>query len=209
MSSPIIAPLLSGNVIGSANNAFVIAEWKDPGGPAGIRRLIAPFHVHRADDEAWYVLAGTLCVKVGKDDVLARAGSAVLAPRGTPHTYWNPGPEPAHYLLVMTPNIYRRISTQCPTAMLTLWPPCSRSTTQSSSTNRRREDETLPQLNRRNSRRSCLYSKVAAVDSDSAQRAQAAAPPARPRPASREWPGRRGRPGYSAPGAPENEGAAA
>jgi len=32
MSSPNIAPPLSGHVIGSVNDAFVIAEWRDPGG---------------------------------------------------------------------------------------------------------------------------------------------------------------------------------
>ena len=109
MSSPIIAPPLTGCVSGSINDAFVIAEWRDPGGPAGPRRLIAPPHLHRNDDEAWYVLEGTLCVQVAKDEVEARAGSAVFVPRGTPHTYWNPGPGPTRYLLVMTANIYRLI----------------------------------------------------------------------------------------------------
>jgi len=109
MSSPNIAPLLSGHVIGSINDAFVIAEWRDPGGPSGPPRLIAPPHLHRSDDEAWYVLEGTLRVRVGNEVVEARAGSAVFAPRGTPHTYWNPGPSPARYLLVMTSNIYRLI----------------------------------------------------------------------------------------------------
>jgi mannose-6-phosphate isomerase-like protein (cupin superfamily) len=109
MSSPNIAPLLSGHVIGSINDAFVIAEWRDPGGPPGPPRLIAPRHLHRNDDEAWYVLEGTLRVQVGKEEVEARAGSAVFVPRGTPHTYWNPGPHPVRYLLVMTANIYRLI----------------------------------------------------------------------------------------------------
>ncbi len=36
--------------------AFVMAEWADPGAPAGPPRLIAPFHVHYTDDEAWYVM---------------------------------------------------------------------------------------------------------------------------------------------------------
>ena len=109
MSSPNIAPLLSGHVIGSLNDAFVIAEWRDPGGPPGPPRLIAPPHLHRTDDEAWYALAGTLCVQVGKEEVEAHTGSAVFAPSGTPHTYWNPGPGPVRYLLVMTANIYRLI----------------------------------------------------------------------------------------------------
>jgi mannose-6-phosphate isomerase-like protein (cupin superfamily) len=109
MSSPNIAPPLAGKVIGSTNDAFVIAEWRDPGGPPGPPRLIAPLHFHRSDDEAWYVLEGALRVRVGKEVAEASAGAAVFVPRGTPHTYWNPGPEPVRYLLVMTANIYRLI----------------------------------------------------------------------------------------------------
>jgi mannose-6-phosphate isomerase-like protein (cupin superfamily) len=41
--------------------------------------------------------------------VEAKAGAAVFVPRGTPHTYWNPGPGPLRYLLVMTPRIYELI----------------------------------------------------------------------------------------------------
>jgi len=109
MNTPIIAPFLAGNVLGSAGASFVVAEWKDTGGPPGPPRWIAPLHLHRNDDEAWYVLEGTLGVRVGKDVVEARAGSAVLVPRGTVHTYWNPGPGLLRYLLVMTPNVYSLI----------------------------------------------------------------------------------------------------
>jgi len=109
MGSPNIAPPLAGQVIGSVNDAFVIAEWRDPGGPPGPPRLIAPPHLHRSDDEAWYVLEGSLHVRVGKEIVEAHAGSAVFVPRGTAHTYWNPGRAPVRYLLVMTSNIYRLI----------------------------------------------------------------------------------------------------
>ena len=109
MSSPILAPPLSGNVLGSVSDAFVIAEWRDGGGPPGPPRLIAPLHLHHRDDEAWYVLEGVLRVLVGNNEVEARAGSGVFVPRGTPHTYWNPGPGPVRYLLVMTANIFRLI----------------------------------------------------------------------------------------------------
>ena len=37
------------------------------------------------------------------------AGTSVFVPRGTVHTYWNPGPEAVRYLLVMTGNIYSLI----------------------------------------------------------------------------------------------------
>ena len=109
MSSARIAPPLAGTVLGSIGADFVIAEWKDDGGPPGPPRWIAPLHLHRNDDEAWYVLEGTLCVRVGKDVVEAKAGSAVFVPRGTAHTYWNPGPGLVRYLLVMTSNIYSLI----------------------------------------------------------------------------------------------------
>jgi len=109
MSSPIIAPLLAGSVLGAIGNDFVIAEWKDAGGPPGPPRWIAPLHLHRNDDEAWYVLKGVLCVRKGTEIVEAKAGSAVIVPRGTPHTYWNPGPGLSRYLLVMTSNIYSLI----------------------------------------------------------------------------------------------------
>jgi mannose-6-phosphate isomerase-like protein (cupin superfamily) len=104
-----IAPL-AGQVIGLHDSAFVIAEWADPGAPAGPPRLIAPYHVHHMDDEAWYVLEGTLAFQLGDQQIQASAGTAVFAPRGVPHTYWNPSPTLARYLLVMTPTIRQLIN---------------------------------------------------------------------------------------------------
>jgi mannose-6-phosphate isomerase-like protein (cupin superfamily) len=105
----IMAAPLRGSVLGSIGCNFVIAEWKDAGGPPGPARWIAPLHLHRNDDEAWYVLEGSLCVRRGSEIVEARAGSAVFVPRGTAHTYWNPGAGLVRYLLVMTGNIYSLI----------------------------------------------------------------------------------------------------
>lgn len=109
MTKPRIAPALAGQILGSSSNDFVVAEWQDPGGPSDPPRLIAPLHLHRCDDETWYVLEGTLRVQVGNEEVEASAGSGVLVPKGTPHTYWNPGPGPVRYLLIMTSKIYRLI----------------------------------------------------------------------------------------------------
>jgi mannose-6-phosphate isomerase-like protein (cupin superfamily) len=105
MYSPIAAPALAGNTLGGSGSDFVVAEWQDPGGVHEPPRRIAPLHVHHSDDEAWYVLEGALAIQMGDGLVEARAGSAVLVPRGVPHTYWNPGPERVRYLLVMTPRI--------------------------------------------------------------------------------------------------------
>jgi mannose-6-phosphate isomerase-like protein (cupin superfamily) len=100
--SQIVKAPLAGQVIGLSDSSFVIAEWRAPGASAGPPDLIAPRHVHYADEEAWYVLEGTLAFQLGEQIVEASAGSAVLAPRGVPHTYWNPSPMPARYLLIMT-----------------------------------------------------------------------------------------------------------
>ena len=79
----------------------MLVEW-----PAEVgRHWIAPLHVHHADDEAWYVLEGELGFRLGDEEVVAGAGFAVMASRGTPHTFWNAGDVEARYLLVMTPRI--------------------------------------------------------------------------------------------------------
>src|SRR5436309_12465218 len=101
----LVSPL-AGSVIGGLESSFVIAEWQDPGGPAGPPRFIAPLHIHHQDEEAWYVLEGKLCVQMDGDVIEASAGSSVIVRRGVKHTYWNPGQERLRYLLVMPPRIY-------------------------------------------------------------------------------------------------------
>jgi mannose-6-phosphate isomerase-like protein (cupin superfamily) len=92
---------LADGALGSERDAFVLVEWNAEVG----KDWIAPLHVHHSDDEAWYVLDGSLGFRLGDDEITAPSGSAVLARRGTPHTFWNAGPVPARYLLVMTPRI--------------------------------------------------------------------------------------------------------
>ena len=65
--------------------------------------------MHHRDDEAWYVLEGTLRFRLGDREVEAYAGSAVFGPRGVSHTFWNPGPGPTRYLIIMTPDTLRLI----------------------------------------------------------------------------------------------------
>ena len=109
MSEFTVMPPLAGNVLGAHGASFVVAEWRNPGGGSDPPRLIAPRHVHRSDDEAWYVLEGVLRVQRGDEVVEVCAGSAVMVDRGTPHTYWNPSSQPARYLLTMTSNIFQLI----------------------------------------------------------------------------------------------------
>ena len=62
--------------------------------------------MHRSDDEAWIVLEGRLDFRVDDEEREVAAGESLLVQRGTPHSYWNPAPEPARYILVMTPRIH-------------------------------------------------------------------------------------------------------
>jgi mannose-6-phosphate isomerase-like protein (cupin superfamily) len=100
---------LAGQALGSPDGGFVIVEWADEGGGADPPLLIAPPHLHRSDDEAWYVLEGTLAFRVDEEELEAPTGSGVLVPAGSVHTWWNPSPEPARYLIVMTPRVARLI----------------------------------------------------------------------------------------------------
>jgi mannose-6-phosphate isomerase-like protein (cupin superfamily) len=97
---------LSGHRLGGADADFVMVQWTAEVGD----HWIAPLHVHHEDDEAWYVLSGALGFRLGDDELEAHAGAAVLARRGTAHTYWNAGSTEARYLLVMTPRIAQLIA---------------------------------------------------------------------------------------------------
>lgn len=46
-----------------------------------------PLHVHRRDDESFYAIEGEVSLFVGDKHMTLRAGQALLAPRGVPHTY--------------------------------------------------------------------------------------------------------------------------
>jgi mannose-6-phosphate isomerase-like protein (cupin superfamily) len=66
-----------------------------------------PQHVHRAHDETFYVVTGTVQFMSGTDELLATAGSLVTAPIGDPHTFGNPdGDASATLLCTVTPERY-------------------------------------------------------------------------------------------------------
>jgi mannose-6-phosphate isomerase-like protein (cupin superfamily) len=67
---------LAGLTIGRKDGTFLVAEWVDEG-ETSRERPIAPLHLHRSEDEAWYVLEGRLGFRVGEDEVEAGAGGCV------------------------------------------------------------------------------------------------------------------------------------
>ena len=102
IDDPLAEPLL-GRHLGSNETEFKVFERQDDSGPNGLFRRGIPLHSHRTEDEAWYVLRGRLRFQYGEREFDAREGSAVLLRHGTPHTFWNPGPEPVRYLMIVRP----------------------------------------------------------------------------------------------------------
>jgi mannose-6-phosphate isomerase-like protein (cupin superfamily) len=100
---------LTGKAIAPAGADLVLSEVVDPGGGTDPPSYIAPLHTHDRDDEAWYVLEGRLAFRVVESTVEVAAGGGIVIPSGTPHTFWNPSPEPTRYLLVMTATIHRLV----------------------------------------------------------------------------------------------------
>ena len=77
--------------------ALVIQNWR----ATGVAEMVAPLHVHHADDEAWHVISGALRFRLADREFVAVAGSTVLVPAGVAHTFGNAGPEPSRYLLIV------------------------------------------------------------------------------------------------------------
>jgi quercetin dioxygenase-like cupin family protein len=88
-STPRSAPPLSflGNVTriqvegAECRNAYALVEMTAPQGD------MPPLHVHRRDDEAFYVLERRLTLFAGEQALELEAGECAVAPCGTPHTY--------------------------------------------------------------------------------------------------------------------------
>jgi len=62
-----------------------------------------PLHVHRHEDEVFYVLEGEVEFQLGDQRFRGREGSAVLLPRNVPHTFRNAGPASSKVLVVVLP----------------------------------------------------------------------------------------------------------
>lgn len=65
-----------------------------------------PQHRHAQHDEAFYVVSGSVRFTIGEQDHDAASGTLVTVPTGAPHTFANPGDEPAVLLTAFTPDLY-------------------------------------------------------------------------------------------------------
>jgi quercetin dioxygenase-like cupin family protein len=65
-----------------------------------------PQHRHAQHDEGFYVVSGTVTFTVAEKTYEATTGSLVMIPPGAPHTFANPGDQPAVLLNTFTPDLY-------------------------------------------------------------------------------------------------------
>ncbi len=68
-----------------------------------------PQHRHARHDEGFYILSGTVRFTVGHDTYDAAAGTLVMVPPGTPHTFANLTDQPAVMLSTFTPRPVRAV----------------------------------------------------------------------------------------------------
>jgi quercetin dioxygenase-like cupin family protein len=62
-----------------------------------------PPHLHRYEDETFYVLESSYSVLLDDRELELRAGAYLYVPRGTIHGYVNTGSQPARMLVLVTP----------------------------------------------------------------------------------------------------------
>jgi quercetin dioxygenase-like cupin family protein len=63
----------------------------------------APLHVHRHEDESFYVISGTIEAICGEQTIVLTDGSSIFLPRDIPHRIKNIGATPAKVLMILSP----------------------------------------------------------------------------------------------------------
>jgi quercetin dioxygenase-like cupin family protein len=62
-----------------------------------------PPHIHRNENETFYILDGHCTVRLGEERVVAGPGDFVNVPRGVVHGFRNESAEPVRMILTFTP----------------------------------------------------------------------------------------------------------
>lgn len=112
-STPSITPIAHGPQEGEAlwflgTLVTIKASAESTGGRVGVTENLAPrgagspLHVHRSEDEWFYVIEGQLTFWVGGEEITAPAGSFVYGPRDIPHAFTVTS-DIARFLLVTEP----------------------------------------------------------------------------------------------------------
>lgn len=76
---------------------LAVIEYSFPPG------CLVPPHMHTREDEFTTVIQGRVGFRSGDHEVVLETGGYITKPRGVLHTMWNPGPEPARAIELITP----------------------------------------------------------------------------------------------------------
>ncbi len=63
-----------------------------------------PHHLHRREDETFYVREGQFTLKIGDETLVAGPGTFVNLPIGIPHSFVNESDKTARMLITLTPS---------------------------------------------------------------------------------------------------------
>jgi quercetin dioxygenase-like cupin family protein len=110
--------------------AVIRATAADTGGQMTIVEVTeppgaeAPLHVHRREDEAFYILEGSATIQVGDEKFDAGPGDYAFGPRDIPHRY-TVGDEGCRMLFICTPGGFEKLVMEMsePAGSRTLPPP--------------------------------------------------------------------------------------
>ncbi|WKZ37051.1 MAG: quercetin 2,3-dioxygenase [Anaerolineales bacterium] len=109
--------------------AIIKASGKDTDGRFALVEVLdhegeeAPLHVHHNEDEAFWVLEGSLTFEVGDKTIKAGPGSFLFGPKGVPHRY-RVDKGPSRMLFILAPSGFEEFirETSEPASSLTLPP---------------------------------------------------------------------------------------
>ena len=77
--------------------AVEVEVWLKPNG------FVAAAHVHASQSERFRVISGALAFKARGELIVAAPDDVVTIEAGTPHQFWNPGEEEAHFVTEVRP----------------------------------------------------------------------------------------------------------
>ena len=96
---PYVVSLSEGQLAGSSQSGATLTISMGIQSPGGW----IPPHIHHAEEEAWYVLEGTLTFRFDDKEHEAPSGTFVLVPPGVRHTFANRTDAPARVVNVHAP----------------------------------------------------------------------------------------------------------
>lgn len=80
----------------TAGSYSLIENYNSPG-------VSIPLHLHRNEDETFYIVSGEVDFQINDEIVRATAGTTVYLPRNTPHSFTIVGSESAKMLMMLIP----------------------------------------------------------------------------------------------------------